>query len=119
MSTVREQFDATLEVSVGTKKVMSLIIEDPETGEPIDMSDSEIYNTAKFIITRPDKSLVGPVLTVTYVDRPNGLVEFLVETGTDKTTIIENAGNWLGTVQFINITTDIIDQRKMNFNILS
>ncbi len=117
MSIVREQFDATLEVTVGTDKVMSLIIEDPEIGEPLPLNDTDVYNTATFRITRPDKTLIGTVLPVTYVNRPNGLVEFVV-IGTN-TTLPENAGNWLGTVQFINVNSKIIDQRKMNFNILA
>lgn len=116
MSLVREQFDATLEITVGTTKIMTLIIEDPETGEPVDLSDTDIYSTAKYLITKPDKSLVGPELTVTFVDRPTGVTEFLVPAST---TILENAGNWLGTIQFINVGSLIIDQRKMNFNILS
>ncbi len=115
MSLVRTQFDATLEINVDTTKVMQLVIEDPETGEPLDLSDTDIYDTGTFVIREPDKTIIATVPFL-YIDRPNGLIEFAID---DTITTLENAGNWKGIVQFININTLIIDQRKINFNILS
>ena len=115
MSVVREQFDATLEIKVGTTKTMQLIIEDPETGEPLDLSDTDIYNTGDFVIREPDKTVIDTIPFI-YVDRPNGLIEFEVKPTTAK---IENAGNWAGIVQFINVNSLIVDQKTINFNILS
>lgn len=115
MSLVRTQFDATLEIKVGTTKVMQLIIEDPETGEPLDLSDTDIYSTGDFVIREPDKTIITTVPFL-YIDRPNGLIEFAID---DTIATLENAGNWEGIVQFINVNTIIIDQRTINFNILS
>ena len=115
MSVVRTQFDATLEIMAGTSKQMQLIIEDPETGEPQDLSDTDIYNTGNFQIREPDKTVIADI-EFFYDDRPNGVIEFTV---LDTVSTLENAGNWEGIVQFINVNSVIIDQRTINFNILS
>ena len=115
MSLVREQFDATLEIKVGSLKIMSLTIEDPETGEPLDLSDEDIYNTGIFVIREPDRTIIATT-DFDYVDRPNGLIEFTI---TPTIASSENAGNWEGVVKFVNSTSSIIDQRIFNFNILS
>jgi len=115
MSTVREQFDATLEITVGTTKVMQLVIEDPETGEVVDMTDTDVFNTGNFVITKPDKTIIATI-SIVYVNRVGGIVEFPVDS---TVTTLENAGNWIGTVQFINAISLIIDQRVINFNILA
>jgi len=114
MSLVRTQFDATLEIKVDSTRVMAIIVEDPETGEPLDLSDTDIYNTGNFIILEPDSTIIATIPFI-YVDRPNGLIEFEVDA---TVTTVENAGNWKGDVEFININSLIIDQRTLNFNIL-
>lgn len=115
MSQIRTQFDATLEIKVGTVKVMSLTIEDPETGGVVDLSDTDTYDDGNFRIREPDKTLIADIQFI-YLDRPGGVIEFTVNT---TVTTIENAGNWEGIVQFININDIIIDQRTINFNILA
>lgn len=115
MSTIRTQFDATLEITVGSTKVMRIIVEDPDTGAPLSLIDTDIYNTGNVVIAKPDKTIIATI-PIAYVDRPNGAVEFTV---TAATTVIANAGNWKGTVQFINFSSLIIDQRVFNFNILA
>lgn len=93
---------------------MSLIVRNPETGDPLLMVDTDVFTTGKVTITKPDKTEIANV-PITYVDRPNGEIEFTI----DKTiTIPANTGNWLGKVQFINAFSDIIDQDVFNFNIL-
>jgi len=114
MSQIRTQFQSLLEIRVGSTKIMSLIIEDPETGQPLSMTDTDIFNTGKAIITKPDKTEIANV-PIVYIDRPNGEIEFTID---DTITISINAGNWLGKVQFINTSGKIIDQNIFNFNIL-
>lgn len=115
MSQVRTQFQAQLEISVGSTKVMQLIVEDPETGEPLDMTDDNLFATGNAVITKPDKTIIVTT-PISYVDRPNGVIEFTID---DTVTTIENAGNWLGKVKFINTLGKIINQEKFNFNILA
>jgi len=114
MSQVRTQFQAQLEINVGSTKVMQLIVEDPETGEPLSMIDENLFATGDAVITKPDGSIIITT-PITYVNRPNGTIEFTID---DTVTTTENAGNWLGKVKFINTLDKIINQESFNFNIL-
>lgn len=93
---------------------MNLIIQDPETGQPLSMTDTDIFNTGKALITKPDKTKLANVV-INYINRAGGEIEFTID---DTVTISANAGNWLGKVQFINSSDEIIDQNIFNFNIL-
>jgi len=114
MSQVRTQFQAQLEINVGSTKVMKFIVEDPETGEPLSMIDTDLFNTGNAVISKPDKTIIVTT-PITYVDRPNGTIEFIID---DTVTTLANAGNWLGKVKFINSSGKTINQEIFNFNIL-
>jgi len=114
LSQIRTQFQSKLEIRVGSTKVMNLVIQDPETGKPLSMTDTDVFNTGRAIITKPDKTEIADV-PIVYVDRLNGEIEFTID---NTITISTNAGNWLGKVQFINSSSQIIDQNIFNFNIL-
>ena len=114
MSLRRTDYGATLDMFIGSTKDFQIQVEDPETSDAQDLSDTSIYATGNFLILKPDGTQIASV-SITYTDRLNGLVSFTID---DTVTTSANAGNWIGKVQFVNEFGDIIDQQAMNFNIL-
>lgn len=114
MSTTRIDYGTLLEIFAGTTKLFTLIIKDPVTGDPKDLSDTAVYNTGSVKIVRPDTTIVA-TLSVTYSDRPNGEIEFTVTSSIAKN---ENAGNWIGNMELVNDSALVVEQQNFNFNII-
>lgn len=116
MSTNREDFGTTFTVTVATSKTLELTIIDPDTGEAKSLADTGVYATGIVKIYQPDGTAVGGNMTVTFTDRPNGIITFTV-LATDQTLAI-NAGNWIGEVEFSNSAPVKVDQQKFNMVIV-
>lgn len=114
MSTRRIDYGTTLEIFAGTTKDFELIVENPETSQAKDLSDTDVYATGNVKIQKPDGTIIGTV-SITYTTRGLGLIGFSI---TDSIATNTNAGNWIGNAEFINSDGDIIDQQLFNFNIL-
>lgn len=114
MSTTRIDYGVTFEISAGTTKIFQFTVIDPETGQPKDLSDTATYDDGDVKIYKPDATIIG-TLTITYTDRPNGIIQFIVTPTEANNT---NAGNWIGDLELINTTPDIVEQQFFNFNIL-
>ena len=114
MSTTRIDYGTLLEIFAGTTKLFTLIVKDPVTGLPEDLSDTAVFNTGRVKIIRPDTTIVA-TLSITYSDRPNGEIEFTV-TSTAATNA--NAGNWVGNMELENDSAQIVEQQNFNFNII-
>jgi len=115
MSTIRRDYNALQEIYVGTTKAFTSTIIDPDTGEPKDLRDGSIYHTARFRILDPSYNEIGMHIPVTFEDREHGMIQYVIPTDI---TVSENAGNWIGNIEFLNINGEIIDQQLVNFNIL-
>lgn len=114
MSMRREQIDPLFTVFVGTQKNLELTVLDPDTNLPKDLVDANVYATGIAKIFKPDGTQVGANMSVTFEDRANGVISFIV---LDTHTVIGNAGNWYGEVEFSNITPKIIDQQQFAIDI--
>lgn len=115
MSTTRTDYNALQEIFVGTTKAFAPTIIDPNTGQAKDMTDTAIYSTVIFKIYTPEYVQIGTDITGTFIERSEGLIQYVVN---DTITTSENAGNWIGDIEFYNIDEDLIDQQQVNFNIL-
>jgi len=115
MSVNREDFGITFEITVGTTKTFQLTILDPDTNLAVDMTDINVYATGVVKIYKPDGTLIDSGTNVSFTDRANGIVSFTILASI---TTSANAGNWIGEIEFSNITPVIIDQQKFNFNII-
>jgi len=113
MSTVRKDFGTILEMNAGSTKKFTLTVNDPDTGLAVNMSDTAVYATSQFKIVKPGGTLIATV-SVTYLDRTNGKVEFTI-LAVDATNA--NAGNWEGDLEFSDNSPKVIDQQQINFNI--
>lgn len=109
----RTDYGSTLEITVGSNKVFQTNVFD-SNNEAEDMSDENVFNTGKFNILQGDFTLITSV-DLQYVNRLEGLVGFFISSSESTN---ENAGNWVGELEFINELGETIDQRYMNFNIL-
>lgn len=116
MSLIREKFGVEFNVFVGTSKRLELTIINPDTNEATDLSDTDIYRTAIAKIYKPDGTPIGTDMNVNYTDRENGIVSFVITSA--RHTTLENAGNWIGEIEFISANTLVIDQQKFNLNII-
>ncbi len=114
MSTTRIDYGTTLEIFAGTTKTFTLIVNDPVTGLPKDLSDTAVFDSGNVKIFKPDGTVIV-TLTVTYSDRPNGEIQFTV---TSATATNANAGNWIGNMELLNNGAVIVEQQLFNFNIL-
>lgn len=114
MSTRRIDYGLTLEIFAGTTKDFELIIEDPDTGDPKDLSDTSTYNDGSVKIVKPDGTVITTV-SISFLDRAAGIVGFTI---TDEYATNTNAGNWIGNLELINNVPKIVDQQLFNFNIL-
>jgi len=103
-----------LEIFVGTSKTFALTVIDPDTGTAKDLTSVTTFDTGNFKILKPDGTNIVTV-AITYADRANGLVTFVILSAT---TILANAGNWIGELELLNTSSDTVDQQKVNFNIL-
>ena len=112
MSTRRQNFEATFEIHAGTEKQFAIEIVDPDTGSHKDLSDSTLYSDIVVKIYRPDGTILE-TLPGTFEDRQTGVVLFTVPPQTN-----ENAGNWIGNVEFLNNGNTIVDQQFFGINIL-
>ena len=115
MSTERQKFATEIDIHVGTTKTFEYTIIDPDTGVFKDLTDVDKYATAKVKIFKPDGTQVGGDRTVSFTDRANGKVEFILTT---TESAAANAGNWRGELEISNIAPVIIDQQFFNVNIL-
>jgi len=115
MSVRREDFGTTFDVHAGTTKTLQLTILDPDTGSAKSLTDTSVYASGVVKIYKPDGTLVGSSMSVTFSDRANGVIIFTVS-GTDQATNT-NAGNWIGEIEFSNVTPLKIDQQFFNINI--
>lgn len=109
----RTSYNSTLQITAGSNKNFQSTVRD-SSNNPEDLSDSSIFTTAKFNILEGNFTLIASVEAI-YFDRPNGIVEFFIP---DTIATNENAGNWVGELEFINELGETIDQKYMNFNIL-
>lgn len=114
MSINREDFGVLYEVEAGSTKDIELIIQDAD-GVIQTLADTALYATGVVKIYKPDGTFIVTSAAVVFDDRPNGVIHFTIN-AVDNTN--ENAGNWIGNLEFINNTSQIIDQRKFNFNII-
>lgn len=115
MSTRRIDYNGvTFEITAGTTKSFEITIEDPFTGEIKPLTDTTVYDSFRFKIIKPDKTVIATI-TGSYLDRPNGLVGWTVD---DDIATNDNAGNWIGELEFLNNLSEVVDQQMINFNIL-
>lgn len=114
MSVVRKDFGTELEMFVGSTKTFQLVVNDPDTGNPINMSDTAVFATGEFKIVKPGGDIITTV-AITYGDRPNGRVDFTI-LATVATNA--NAGNWEGNLELSDNIPVIIEQQRINFNII-
>lgn len=114
MSTTRIDYGTLLDIFAGTTKLFTLIVTDPVTGDPKNLSDTSVFNTGRVKIVKPDTTIIA-TLSITYSDRPNGEIEFTV-TSADATNA--NAGNWVGNMELENDSAQIVEQQHFNFNII-
>lgn len=115
MSTNREDFGVTLEITAGTTKQFEVTITDPDTNQAVDMQDTAVYNSGSVKIYQPDGTLITSGVGVSFTDRANGIVTFTILAAV---AVNANAGNWIGEIEFSNQTPTVIDQQKFNFNII-
>ena len=117
MSVNREDFGTRFDVTAGTTKTLELTIIDPDTGVFKDLTDTNVYTTGIVKIYQPDGTAVGTDMTVNFgATRSTGVIKFTIS-GTDQATNA-NAGNWIGEIEFSNVTPVKIDQQKFNMNII-
>ena len=114
MSTVRTDYGVLLEMFVGSNKTFSLTIKDPDTGLAFNMSDTTEFNTGQVKIIKPDATVITTV-SITYFDRPNGIIQFTILAAD---AINTNAGNWKGEVELSTDVPVVFEQQAFNFNIL-
>ncbi len=114
MSTTRIDYGVKFDISAGTTKIFQFTVIDPETGQAKDLSDTGTYATGEAKIYMPDGTIIG-TLTITFTDRPNGIVQFTVTPTEANNT---NAGNWIGDLELSNTGADIVEQQFFNFDIL-
>lgn len=113
MSISRADFGVTFEMFVDSEKTFQLTVKDAN-GALEDITSTTTYATGRFKIVKPDLTLVADV-PIVYSDRPASEIEFTITTAIS---ILANAGNWIGEVEFVNITPVKIDEQRINFNIL-
>jgi len=113
MSTIRTDYNLIYEIFAGTKKTFTLIVEDPGTGNVLDLSDTSIYNTATVKIVKPDGTLIATI-TAVYSNRVAGEIDFTVD---ETVSTNKNAGNWLGDMELVNTNSETVNQQLFNFNI--
>lgn len=115
MSIRRETIQPLFTVFVGTQKNLELTVLDPDTNQAKDLVDANVYATGVAKIYKPDLTQVGADMAVTFEDRANGIVSFIV-LDTDHT-LPANAGNWYGEIEFLNTSAKIVDQQHFSIDI--
>jgi len=114
MSMTRRDYGLTYNVEVGSEKPLTITVGDPNTGEPLIMTDVTQYATGQVKIVQPDGTILATV-AITFDDRANGIIGFTI---LDTTTILANAGNWTGNLEISNDTPKITIQLQFNYNII-
>lgn len=112
MSSVYEDLGETYENTVGSIIQYESVIEDPETGQNMNITDTSVFATVTVIIYKPNGNLICVPITGTYLDRPNSIVEWQNPAFTNAV-----AGNWKGVIQLFNNAGTMITQQFFNFNI--
>lgn len=115
MSVRREQVDPLFTVFVLTKKNLELTVLDPDTNMAKDLVDANVYATGIAKIYKPDLTQVGADMPVTFENRASGIVSFIVLD--DDHTLAVNAGNWYGEIEFVNTSSEIVDQQQFSIDI--
>lgn len=115
MSVRRQDFGATFTIFAGTTKTMQITILDPDTGNAKSLSDTNVYASGTVKIYKPGGTLVGATMSVNFVNRSEGIVNFTVS-GTSQATTT-NAGNWIGEIEFTNTGGLKVDQQSFNIDI--
>ena len=115
MSTRRQDFGITFTVNVGTTKSLQLTILDPDTGLAKDLSSTSLYASSTVKIYKPDGTQIGSTMNANFSDRSNGIMLFTVA-GTNQS-LLANAGNWIGEIQFVNNAGATIDQQQFGIDI--
>jgi len=114
MSLNRIDYGLVYNILVGSEKPFTTTINDPDTGSGLDMSDTTTYATGVVKIIQPDGTILATV-AITFTDRPNGTVTWTI---LDTTTVLANAGNWVGNLEISSDVPKIIEQVNFNFNII-
>src|SRR5690242_7793059 len=112
MSSVYSDLGEVYDILVGTTKLFESVIDDPETGGVMDITDTSIFATAKVLLYKPNGNLLCAPITGQYFDRENGIISW--EAGTF---VNELSGNWKGVIQMFNDNGTCINQQFFNFNI--
>lgn len=115
LSIRRAEIQPTFTIFVGTEKNLELTVIDPDTNNAKDLVDTNVYATGVAKIYKPDGTQVGGDMTITFEDRANGIVSFIV---TATHTALANAGNWYGEIEFSNTTPQVIDQQIFGIDII-
>jgi len=113
MSLRRRDHGLTFDVFVNSTKTFQLIIENPD-GTVRDLSNTTTFADGRVKIVKPDTTVIA-TYAISYIDRLNGIVEF-ISLAADNT--VANSGNWTGDLELDNDTAQVIDQQVFNFNII-
>ena len=114
MSVAREEYQITYEIFVGSEKLFLLTVNDPDTGDALDLSSTSNYSTGNVKIVKPDGTIITTV-SIGFSNRSNGVVSFTI---LDTITTNTNAGNWTGNLELLDDTGTIVEQQVFGFKIL-
>lgn len=116
MSIRRQDIQPLFTVFVGTEKQLTLTVIDPDTNLAKDLVDANVYATGIAKIFKSDGTAIGANMPISYDTRVDGIVSFIVLANDH--TLLANAGNWWGEVEFINTSAKIIDQQRFGIDII-
>ena len=116
MSQSYRDYGAQYFVFAGTKKEFTIIFTDPDTAEPLDMTDSTLFHTATATIVKSSGEIIGNPVTANYnIDRTTGSLDWIIDVDISNN---NNAGNWKVEVKLYDDNGEKIDEQIANFNIL-
>ena len=112
MSSVYQDLGETYTIKVGSTILFESVIDDPETGQVMDITDTGVFATAKVLLYKPNGNYICAPIVAQYSDRPNSIVSW--QAGTFDNTL---SGNWKGVIQLFNNASQCVTQQFFNFNV--
>jgi len=106
--------DVIFNIKVGDRRVLLLNLKDSSAAAK-DLSNTTTYATCTWKVWKPDGTLIINA-SGSFTNRSSGQVSYSL---TAADTVIANAGNWEGEVEFFNSSSVLSDiSETFNFNIL-
>src|SRR5574337_321136 len=114
MSQVYKDYGTLYTISVGTTKMFTSVIIDPNTGQAMDMTNQTVFTSGSVDITQADGTLIQSAIPINFSVRTAGASRITWVAGPFTNL---QAGNWKAFLKINNSLGIQIDGQTYNFQI--